>query len=61
MITRKALDECLTEAEKGLQSAPPDGILAYLIEKRDMFIVTKEDVEVIAIAYNRAKTIEARP
>jgi hypothetical protein len=64
MLTRKALMECRDSARESIENAPPDGMLAFLIEsvpESDPGYWNRTAVEVIAIAYARALQIHGRP
>jgi hypothetical protein len=53
-LTREALDKWLDYARRDLESAPPDGMLVYLMDKANLKYFESQDVAVIAVAYYKA-------
>ena len=60
-LTREALDKWYEYAKRDLESAPADGMLVYLIDKKAGDSFTRAEVEIIAVAYLKAMQAYVRP
>jgi len=63
-LTREALVKWINYAKEDLKSAPPDGMLAFIVEyvpQAQPGLWSKEEVEIIAVAYAKALQQYVRP